>query len=95
MLKAMREDGVPHPAEKSQPALRGDCIEYHGVFRLLGARRLWNELGPQPIASSEIDRKLMFLGYQGEELFKASRFIAMQDDIELQAFYAKRKTESK
>lgn len=51
----MFEDtGKHHPAFLKKPALRGDCIKYHDAFRLLGASRIWSQVGPQPIQVGEI-----------------------------------------
>ena len=50
LFKAVKEDtGVPHPADIGRPALRRDCIRYYEAFRYLGASRICNTTGPQPI----------------------------------------------
>lgn len=89
MFKDMRKDGLIHPAEKTKPALRGDCIDYLNAFRSLGASRLWNQVGPQRLQWSEIDSRLDRLGYRGEEHLKAGRLISMLDEIEIHEFYDK------
>ena len=49
-----QDTGKPHHALASKPALRGDCIRYYDAFCLLGASRIWSQVGPQPLPISEI-----------------------------------------
>lgn len=95
MFKNMRADGLVHPAERSKPALRADCVELFDAFRFLGARRLWNEVGPQAIEEGRMSAWLAQLGFVDDELLKGCRLVAMLDDLELKHFYDKRKQESK
>lgn len=89
MFENMRKDGLSHPAAKTKPALRRDCIPYLDAFRPLSASRLWNEVGPQRIVLSEMTGWLEQLGYRGEELLKACRMVSTLDDIEVSDFYKK------
>lgn len=95
MFDNMRKDGLSHPAEKTKPALRRDCIPYLDAFRELGASRLWNQVGPQRIVRSEMTGWLKDLGYRSEELIKACRMVSMLDDIEVSDFYKKQAAKAK
>lgn len=95
MFENMRKDGLRHPAERTKPALRRDCIQYLDAFRTLSASRLWNQVGPQRIVLSEMTNWLEQLGYRGEELIKACRMVSTLDDIEVSDFYKKQAAKAK
>lgn len=95
MFDNMRKDGLSHPAEKTKPALRRDCIQYLDAFRTLSASRLWNQVGPQRIVLSEMAGWLERLGYSGEDLFTACRMVSTLDDIEVSDFYKKQAAKAK
>lgn len=91
LFKVLREDGVPHPADNTRPALRGDCIDYYDAFRFLGASRMWNQVGPQPIPVSEIMSYLTGMGVTNlEDRERYLRHIKDMDNLELTRFQEKR-----
>lgn len=69
---------------------------YFDAFRFLGASRLWNEVGPQPIPASEMFAYLDGFQIKGmEEREKYLKFIQALDGVELKLFYEKQKAKSK
>ena len=56
---------------------------------------MWNQVGPQPIAISELDAYLRVVGVKSEEeKAKYLRLIRLMDDVELNYQFAKRKQEA-
>ena len=84
-FKSILEDtGRPHPAAAAKPALRGEDIEFYDAFCLLGARRLWSQVGPNAIPISEIVAYLDGIGVSGSRLRERYiRLCCAMDGVEL------------
>lgn len=81
-------------ALRSKPALRADCIRYFDAFRLLGASRIWNQVGPQAIPLSEIESYLNLNGITTRETrLKYVRLIKSLDLVELRYIQEKQKSQ--
>lgn len=89
----MYEDtGVFHPAHLRKPALRGDCIRYLDAYRLLSASRIWTEIGPHPLQTTEVESYLNLAGVNGTQTrMKYVRIIRAMDDTEMQYLLSKKK----
>jgi len=80
----MKADGITHPALLEQVALRDDCIDYHDVFRSLGASRKWTQVGPEPLQTTEIKAELELRGIDDHyERLKYLRIVRKLDRVEL------------
>jgi hypothetical protein len=77
-------EGHHHPAQARKPALRSDCIKYYDAYRLLGASRIWSQVGPSSIQVSEIKAYLDMLGIEDPlTKLKYMRLIQQMDRVEL------------
>jgi len=85
MFKAYAEDhGKPHPALLAKPQPRDDCVKYLEAFRLLGCSRIWDQVGPKPTQTSEIESMLNLLGITDTSTrLKYLRLIRRMDMTEL------------
>jgi hypothetical protein len=89
-VKELKKDGHSHPSEQTKKALRRDCIRYYDAFRVLGASRMYSQVGPSPIQFSEIESYLTLLGIEEVETrMKYTRLIKLMDRVELNHIAAK------
>ena len=79
----LEDTGTFHPALLNKPTLRDDCLRYYEAFRQLGVRRLWSQVGPQPIQLTEIEAllKMLDISDPGTRL-KYVRLIGRLDEVE-------------
>lgn len=86
----MQEDGIAHPSNRRRPTLSGDCIEYYDAFCLLGASRIWNQVGPMPVETSEVMSLMWGMGITDpDERMKYLRLIKAMDRVELSFLHSK------
>lgn len=84
-FKTILEDtGKPHPAAAAKPALRGEDIEYYDAFCLLGASRIWDQVGPQPLQISETVALLDGMGIRNyDQRERYIRYVRKMDSVEM------------
>jgi hypothetical protein len=93
MFRAVYEDtGSFHPAHARKPALRKDCIRYMDAFQILSAARVWSQVGPTPLQTSEIESYLNLLGLKNTHTrLKYLRLIRGLDEVEVTYLLSKMK----
>jgi hypothetical protein len=85
-------EGKHHPAYLRRPALRRDCVRYYDAFRVLGASRIWSQVGPEPILVSEVESFLNMSGVTDPDTkLKYLRLIKQLDRVELKYLHSKTK----
>lgn len=90
LFKMLRDDGAPHPAELTKPALRSEYRRYYDAFRSLSASRIWSQIGPNPLQISEIRAYLEMVGIEDPETkMMYMRLIQGMDQVEVKHIQAK------
>lgn len=93
LFKLMREDGNPHHAEMTRPALRSEHRRYYDVFRSLSASRTWNQSGPNPIQVSEVKAYMEMQGIEDPDTrMKYLRLTQGMDAVEIKSIRAATRT---
>lgn len=92
----MAERGDIHPATRTKPALTNDCFGYFEVYSSLSASRNYNQSGPQPIPTSEIESELRLRGIDDQfDKEKYLRLVKKLDRVELDYKYDQLKAKAK
>jgi len=90
LFAEVRKDGRVHPAELRRPRLRDDCLRYYDAYRMLGAARVWNQIGPEAIRVSEVESYLNLCGIEDPHTkLKYLRLIQRMDRVELKVIHAR------
>lgn len=92
LFKMLRDDGTPHTAELTKPALRSDLHRYYDAYRSLSASRIWSQIGPTAIQISEVRAYLDLVGIEDPQTkMKYLRLIQGMDQVEVKHIQAKQR----